>query len=516
MKAENSFEDEDKSIKTRRIVIIDDDTDFAGSLQILLKNKNYYTQVCNNKQDAQNLIRENPFHIALVDLRLGDDNGVEVVSELKKIQPDINCIMITGYGSIETAVQALKKGAYDYLRKPINPDEMLSLVDRCFEKIELQIKKNEVEKALIDRDQQIQAIFEQEAIGIGHVSLEGNWIMHNKKICQILGLKPSDLSDSSVFNIIGKYDYDEFRKFLNLVKISENQNLNSSTEFQIKSDSEIPIWCKITASYVPGQDPENSYFILFFEDITQKKNMEEDRQILISNLADANRNLEDFTRTASHDLQEPLRKIISFTDRLSDLLEGKLNDKEKDYFQRLVKSTDKMRDLIDGLLQYSRYSHLVPQLVDVDLNGIIENVTANLEVSFKRSKCSIEYKDLPVVRSDPKQMEQLFQNLIGNSIKFKKDSESPVIKISCHQDEQDFLNIVFQDNGIGIDKKYFDRIFLPFERLHGNSEIPGTGMGLTICKKIVQRHKGEMTIASEKGKGTQFTIRIPIKQDSFR
>lgn len=222
--------------------------------------------------------------------------------------------------------------------------------------------------------------------------------------------------------------------------------------------------------------------------------------------------LTDFAYIASHDLQEPLRKIIAFGDRLSGKFGSVLNETGRDYIDRMQKSAIRMKSLIDSLLHFSRVtSHSTP-FQQVDLNEVISEVLSDLEVQIERTKGRVEVDTLPRVEGERFQMHQLFQNLISNGLKYHSDERVPVIKIKYAGFDNDLEEIYIEDNGKGFDEKHLDRIFRPFERLHGHSEYSGTGMGLAICHKIVTHHKGQITAKSQPNKGSTFIIKLPGKQ----
>jgi len=183
-----------------RILIIDDDQDFVVSLKLILESDNYQPLLAYSEEEALESIGKNVVDLALIDIRLGQDNGIELIPKLKKIQPDILCVMVTGFGSIETAVQALNNGAYDYLRKPVNPGELLATLRRGFEKIRLMKEKRVMEGTLSEIEQQIKASFNQAAIGIAHLSLKGTWLTCNDKFCKIVGYEQVELLKTSIFD----------------------------------------------------------------------------------------------------------------------------------------------------------------------------------------------------------------------------------------------------------------------------------------------------------------------------
>ena len=494
-----------------RILIIDDDLDFAASLKLILENENYQPLLAHSEDEALEVVRNNVVDLALIDIRLGQDNGIELLPKLKAIQPEVLCVMVTGFGSVETAVQALNNGAYDYLRKPVNPDELLATLRRGFEKIRLIREKKTVEGALSESEQQIKASFQQAAIGIAHLSLKGTWLTYNDKFCQIIGYEREELEKVSIFDITHPEEVSNVQKMINDLLGDNVQSFSRETQF-LRKDG-IPVWVNVTISPVSSPSGEPLYFILFLENITKRREIEEMLQSLVKDLAEANQSLEDFTRTASHDLQEPLRKIVSFSDRLRISMGDKLDDREKEYFIRLENSSIKMQKLIEDLLRYSRISSLPPEMGLLDLREVVDEVLLDLEVNIERSKGVIEIKSLPKIEADKTQMRQLFQNLIGNALKFHNKTEPPKIEIDSRNKGNGYWEILIQDNGIGMKEEHIKRIFKPFERLHGASEFPGTGMGLAICLKVVTRHRGKIVVKSSLGKGTLYIVDLPEHQN---
>jgi len=227
-----------------------------------------------------------------------------------------------------------------------------------------------------------------------------------------------------------------------------------------------------------------------------------------------NRELREFAYIASHDLQEPLRKIQVFGDRLRSRCAGKLDEAEKDYLVRMENAANRMQELIRDLLKYSRVATRPKPYMEVDLNEILREVVEIFEYRLRKLGGRIDVAELPLIEADPTQMKQLFQNLIGNALKFQKEGEIPVVQVhgNCNGEDGNLCRIFIEDNGIGFDLQYSSKIFAPFQRLHNRSEYEGTGMGLAICRKITERHGGGIEVESKPGSGTTFIIALPRKQ----
>ena len=229
-------------------------------------------------------------------------------------------------------------------------------------------------------------------------------------------------------------------------------------------------------------------------------------------LARSNKALGDFAYVASHDLQEPLRKIQTFADRLKsmpDLADGKA----RDYLARMDKSSGRMRALIQDLLMYSRLAANVEPFALFNLNEPVEEAVKDLQVLIEESRASIDIGVLPDVMANQSLMRQLFQNLISNAIKYRGDKDSAIKIYEVSSESKRFFEIHVKDNGIGFDEMYLDKIFLPFQRLHGKSDLyRGTGIGLAICRRIVENHGGSITARSQPGKGSTFIVKLPRKK----
>ena len=244
----------------------------------------------------------------------------------------------------------------------------------------------------------------------------------------------------------------------------------------------------------------------------QNARLEEAVDARTRELLKVNEELASFNFTASHDFQEPLRKIITFGDRLQIEASDSLSDKAKHYIERMQVSALRLRALIDGLLKYSLLDHNEPDFKPLDLSQLIMEVIEDLKTSIKKSNAKINIGALPSIEADGAQMRQLFQNLVDNSIKYCKADQSPVISIDSLDTGDGVWAITIADNGIGFDEKYARQILQPFKRLHEKNKYEGTGMGLFICQKIVSRHQGAIAIASQPGKGSTFTITLPDTQ----
>ena len=238
-------------------------------------------------------------------------------------------------------------------------------------------------------------------------------------------------------------------------------------------------------------------------------------------LKQSNAELEQFAYIASHDLQEPLRKVQSFGDLLVTNAGDKLDETGRLYVDRMQDGARRMQRLINDLLSFARVSSKAKAFMEVDLAPLVREVVSDLESRITTTGGRVEIGDLPRLDCDPTQMRQLLQNLIGNALKFHRDGVPPVVTVSSRLVEGGdgdprksaaWAEITVEDNGIGFEEKYLDRIFAPFQRLHGQGKYEGTGIGLAVCRKVVERHGGAITARSMPGRGTTFIITLPLRQ----
>ncbi len=254
-------------------------------------------------------------------------------------------------------------------------------------------------------------------------------------------------------------------------------------------------------------------FALITTDITDLKNTQLRLEQSLLKLEQSNRELESFASVASHDLQEPLRKIQSFSERLKSATEGMLSPEARDYLERMQNAATRMRRLIDDLLMFSRVSSRAKPFTWVDLSQVAREVMGDLEVAVEQAGATVTLGPLPTLKADATQMRQLLQNLLSNALKFRQEGVAPRISVTSTVDTAaGRCELRVQDNGIGFDEKYLDRLFNLFQRLHGQSKYAGTGIGLAICRKIVERHGGAMTARSTPGQGSTFMMTLPLVQ----
>ena len=318
--------------------------------------------------------------------------------------------------------------------------------------------------------------------------------------------------------------FEKSKAFTDAIIAQKEKPENFVTEYQIKTnDGSLK---QIETSGKLFYDNEGKWLktIGTSRDITRLRLYQSSLEEKIKDLDRSNKELEEFAYVASHDMNEPLRKITTFIERLETKYKSELGADGKLYLTRISASVENMRHLIDTLLEFSRTARSNQPFLQVDLNKILKEVQTDLELKIEETATIIHVEVLPVIEAIPSQMKQLFDNLLNNSIKFRKPNVHPTINIRClrlsrRQKEQHHLDtgntwfkIDFTDNGIGFEPEFNARIFQIFQRLHGKTEYPGSGIGLAICKKIIDQHKGLIYAAGESDNGATFTIILPEHQ----
>jgi len=380
------------------------------------------------------------------------------------------------------------------------------------------LKEQEVQNS----DMRFQAMVENSSDMITIRDHEGNLRFRSSSIKNILGYEPDEYAHRASYDLIHADDLPEIRKSSEALARGEIDMFKIEYRCRHKNGS----WRVLEGIARKFDDDTIDLhgIIVNSRDITDRKTVEKQLRSYTFKLEQSNRELQEFAYVASHDLQEPLRKVQAFGDRLEKKCAAVLSDEGRDYVNRMKNAAGRMQNLINDLLTFSRVATKIQPFQPISLKTITEEVVSDLEVRIEQSGGRVEIGALPTLVADPLQMRQLFQNLICNALKFHRSDAPPVVKvyaetITSNGEElplggnESFCRIVIEDNGIGFDEKYLDRIFTVFQRLHGRMEYEGSGIGLAVCRKIVERHGGQITAKSKEGEGAKFFIDLPATQE---
>lgn len=373
--------------------------------------------------------------------------------------------------------------------------------------------RKRAEIALRDSEERFRAIFEQAAVGIAKTALGGQFIRVNPGFCQIVRYAESELLQKNWQAITHPDDIEADREYVRSLLSGNIQTF--SLEKRLVCKDEAVRWANVTVSAMRDANGTPQYLVCAIEDISQRKLVQELLQASLDTqtryaqeLTRSNAELEQFSYVASHDLQAPLSTIAGYAQLLEKRCHNQLDAQGNKFIRNIVNSCGRMQALIDDLLEYSRVGRSEKPFDVIDCNLVFEDACANLQLAIRQDQASVTRGDLPRVRGDSFQLLQLFQNLIGNAIKYRS-SEAPMVRVSASRQGDSWVFSV-QDNGIGIAEQYHARIFQLFQRLHSQKQYSGTGIGLAICQRIVDRHGGRLWVESEPNRGSTFYFSIPI------
>jgi PAS domain S-box-containing protein len=366
-------------------------------------------------------------------------------------------------------------------------------------------------------NQRLSQILMTAAEGIYGIDGKGTLTFINPRACQMLGYEEHELLGKDMHAMVHHSRRDGSLYPREECGLHYPGVLGESADgdvFWTKDGQPIPIE---SASSPLDPEDKSKGAVITFRDITNRKRDELALRRYAQELKRSNSELQEFAYAASHDLQEPLRKIQAFGERLNNKCYDALDETGRHYLERMVDAATRMRRLIDDLLSYSRVNSKTTSFLPVDLSTVIADVLSDLEPRIAAEDARIRVGELPAIEADPGQMHQLFLNLIANSLKFRRPGIQPSISIegSVEVGESGAMaRIAVADNGVGFEPRHAERIFGMFERLHGRDEFDGTGVGLATCRKIAERHSGELTAWGEPDAGAVFTLVLPVRQGS--
>jgi PAS domain S-box-containing protein len=363
------------------------------------------------------------------------------------------------------------------------------------------------------------------------VDKEGKVVYANEWLSRYSGETIDSLNRNSWRKLVYDEDYASFSVVLNSNITSGTTALKTQVRL-VNKDGE-PLWHQLSLVPLLTENTEPVYWIGYMADIHAQKVVEEtlkDNFVLkqtqkqlkenqhtleqyIEELARSNQELQQFAFVASHDLQEPVRKFIFYSDFLLSQMDEIPKERAVESLKTIQRSAIRMRTLIRDLLVFSQIKKEATKFAPVDLAKIATDAVQDFEMAIQEKKAELVIESLPVINADERMMGQLFENLISNSLKYARENEAPKITIS-HQQLDNRIELAFEDNGIGFDEKYLPQMFTLFQRLHDRTVYEGTGLGLAICKKIVDLHQGRIWACSEEGKGATFFVSLPLNNVS--
>lgn len=401
----------------------------------------------------------------------------------------------------------LKIAAVNYPEQVSTDEDLIDEyeVDEVVETDEDNSSGGKSHKELVRSEKRLRSLIEMAPDGIITMNLRGFVTSANRAYYQITGYTEEE--------IIGKHfikldiiRFDEIPKYLKMLGSIIKGRVPKTFEFQYKTKSGETHWGEAHVKLVNIGLLQRE-IITMLRDVTERREMEKRQEELLKDLERSNQDLDDFTYAVSHDLKAPLRTIESFSEFLLEDYSDSLDETGREYLQRMKDSAKRMKTLTDDLLQLSRVGRKHVEEEEVDLNAVLGSIRLDFEDQVRERPFRVVVGEMPEIRTQKVWLQQIFINLIGNGLKFN-ESQEPTVWVN-HEDQGDHHLFKVRDNGIGIDPKYHDKVFKIFERLHSSDEYPGTGAGLTICRKIVDLWRGRIWLESEPGQGTTFRFTIP-------
>ncbi len=345
-------------------------------------------------------------------------------------------------------------------------------------------------------------LFHRSPIGT-YIVQNGVFRLVNRQLAYILGYDDDELIGKPALGFVLAEDREAVRE--NAIRMLK-AGCSLGYEFRIITKQARVKWVMETVAPVYHQRKRATLGSLI--DVTERKQVEERLKQITAEMQRSNTELEQFAYVISHDLQEPLRMVSSYTQLLAKRYSGKLDSDADEFISYAVDGARRMQILLQDLLEYSRVGTRGKPFALVNCEHVVQQALANLKIAIEESGASVSYDVLPTVLGDEGQLVQVFQNLIGNAIKFRRD-EPPRVRVSAGR-RNSMVTFSIEDNGIGINSQHSQSIFEIFRRLHTRDEYPGTGMGLAICKKIAERHGGTMSVVSQPGKGSTFHFSVDM------
>jgi two-component system phosphate regulon sensor histidine kinase PhoR len=484
-----------------RILLVDDETRFRETSARLLTARGFEVIGAENGQAALDILSRNWIDLMLLDLKMPVMGGEECLRQARISHPDVPVVIITGHGTLDTAVECMKKGAYDFVTKPFEMDQLLLTIKRGIEKRNLERKKKYQEEAvrnLIDLNtekKRLETIISCMANGLMVTNNSMDIILHNPALLRLLGISENLTNPVPMTHLIHDETLIETLKRIQSGEVPEREFFSQ----EIRVGSKI-----LRAISAPTLGPARNVFwavtgtVTVLEDVTAFKQLDQMKS--------------DFLNMVAHELRSPLVSIRQLNSVLLEGLAGPLQEKQQDFVKRTMNKIDALLGLINDLLDVARLEagRLVRQQASVDVGKIIEEMVSLMEPRAKEQNIDLTYsfKDLKPILADPKNIEEVLNNLLSNAINYSPEGGKVTV---AAQGVNQFIEIKVSDTGVGIQAEEIPKIFEKFYRVkHPKTRhVTGTGLGLSLVKGIVEAYHGSVGVESVLGKGTTFTILLP-------
>jgi len=492
--------------ETIRVLLIDDERRFRETSQRFLKGRGFDVIEAENGKSALDRLAKNPVDLILLDLKMPVMGGEDFIKVAKPLYPEIPIIVITGHGSMDSAVDCMKKGAYDFLSKPFDLDQLVLTMQRAIEKRDLERKakqyQEEIVRNLLDLNtekKRLQTIFNCIANGIMVTNKDLEIVLYNPALSQLLDLSAPIQCPTPVSEVIRD---PSFLETLKRIQGGEADHRDFISQ-EIHMGDRI-----LRAVSAANLEPDRHVFwtvagsVTVLDDITVFKQLDQMKS--------------DFVNMVAHELRSPLVSIRQLQSVIAEGLAGPLQEKQEELIKRGIRKIDALLGLINDLLDVAKLEagRLVQRKVPTDAGALIEDMVALMEPRAREQGITLSYtrENLKPLLADPKNIEEIFNNLLSNAMNYSPDGGE--VKISARV-AGDFIEIKVSDSGVGIPPEEVPKIFEKFYRVKDprTRHVTGTGLGLSIVKGIVTAHRGFIEVESEVNRGTTFRILLPVMKD---
>ena len=513
------------------ILLIDDDPGMRETLKDILVDIGYQVMTFASGKEAIKEIRKGLFDIILVDLKLPDVGGIQILEQAKEVNPESAVIVMTGYASLESAVEALNRGAFAYIIKPVNVDEIKVVIQKAIHQTrlfkenqnlidELQITRRKLEKtvnelenagrqlrakeqALRDSKNKFQGLVETLHDRVWEIDPQGHYTYVSPRVRDYLGYEPEELLGKTPFELMPPEEMKRVAQIFESLA-AEKKSIIALENTNLHKDGRPVV---LETSGLPFYDANGNFkgYRGADRDITERKKAEEKIRELNATLEqrvqERTAELEAFAYSISHDLRAPLRAIDSFARIMTESHSAHVG-KEGHHCLTVIQDNCRQMDrLIQGLLTFSRLSRQPLNKQKTDIHDLVNSVLKDFNVERKEHGVKIVLGHLPSCEADPVLLRQVLFNLISNAIKFTRQRKEARVEIGSRHEENRCMYFI-RDNGVGFDMQYVHKLFNVFARLHRAEDYEGTGLGLAIVQRIILRHGGRVRIESEVNKGT--------------
>lgn len=481
-------------------ILLVDDNGADCDLAALVLNGAFGEVAVEQIRDAGALTRAlaaHRFGLVITELELGWIGGTEVVRLVRELKPDCAVILFTRALTADVVDEAIRLGVDAYVCKDSAGYTRLPFAVRS---ALYRARRRAMESA---REAPYRKVFEDLPVGLFLATSDGEVLEANAAMARILGFdSQEELTRRSLRHFFIQQGAAE-RWRTTLEKAGSVEGFEAELR---KADGE-PVRVRLRTSFVEGEIAQTRQLLGMMEVVAGTTSDRDGGQVTPAPVAGSRDELEQMAYVVSHDLQQPLNVVGRFLDLLAERESKQLSDSGREYLEHAMHGAANLQRMMDAMLRYARVNTQEQQLELIDLNRVRDRVIETLDKEISDSGAKVTSDELPLVMADETQMEQLFQNLLSNSLKFHT-ADAPEIHIGVVEEPNEWV-LEFRDNGIGIDAKDAERIFLMFQRLHTQDEFPGTGIGLAVCKRIVARHNGRIWVDSLPGRGSTFYVAIP-------